>query len=85
MTIEEKNSVKDLTFERALEHLENIVKKMENSKLSLDEAISLYEKGNKLKEFCEKKLHEANLKVEKIIKNEDGTSTISSFDEETIS
>lgn len=57
---------KDLSFEDALNELEEIVNKLENDDISLDEAIKAYEKGSILKEQCEKKLNEAKLKVEKI-------------------
>jgi len=56
----------DLSFEKAMEELESIVKKMEEGKLSLDEAMSFYERGNALKVYCEQKLQSAKAKIEKI-------------------
>lgn len=66
-------SIEGVSFEQALEELEIIVKKLENGTQNLDNAIKDYERGTALKEYCEKKLREAKLKVEKIIQNEDGT------------
>lgn len=54
----------ELTFEEAVIKLEQIVKKMENDKLPLNESIELYEKGIKLSAFCKQKLDDAKLKIE---------------------
>lgn len=52
-----------MTFEQAINELDTIVKKMESGQISLEESVNAYEKGIKLKEFCEKKLKEAELKI----------------------
>lgn len=54
----------EMTFEEAVIKLEQVVKKMENDKLPLDESIELYERGIKLSAFCKKKLEDAKLKIE---------------------
>lgn len=59
-----------LSFEEALKNLELIVKTLEDGSASLEQAISLYEKGMSLKKQCEDKLAEATLKVEKILVSE---------------
>lgn len=64
---------KDITFEQAAKELEDIVRKLESGQIDLENAIKDYERGNELRKICEKKLSEAKLKVEKIIKNQDGT------------
>ena len=56
----------ELSFEDALRQLEEIVTKLERGDISLDEAITAYEKGTALKAHCQKRLEEARLKVEKI-------------------
>ncbi len=58
------------TFEEAVLKLEQVVKKMESDKLTLDESIELYEKGVKLSAFCKKKLDEAKLKIESFNESE---------------
>lgn len=60
----------EITFEEAVLKLEQVVKKMESDKLTLDESIDLYEKGVKLSAFCKKKLDEAKLKIESFGENE---------------
>lgn len=58
--------VAGMTFERALEELEQIVRRLEAGKGSLDEAIGAYDRGAQLKRHCETKLKEARARVEKI-------------------
>ncbi len=56
----------EMNFETALAELEQIVRRLEDGKASLDEAIAAYERGAQLKQHCEVKLREAQAKVEKI-------------------
>lgn len=65
-----------MSFEEALAELEKIVQKLESGKESLENAINAYEYGNALREFCDKRLSEAKLKIDKISKKEDGTIQI---------
>ena len=62
-----------LTFEDALSQLENIVRELEAGKIKLDDAVDAYEKATTLKKFCEDKLKNAQLKIEKINVASDGT------------
>jgi exodeoxyribonuclease VII small subunit len=55
-----------MSFEDALAELEEIVRALEGGKGKLEEAITAYERGAQLKAHCEKKLKEAQAKVEKI-------------------
>ena len=55
-----------MSFEDALAELEEIVRALDDGKSNLDDAITAYERGSKLKAHCEKKLKEAQAKVEKI-------------------
>lgn len=61
-----------LSFEEALAELEGIVNSLEAGKVRLEEAISAYERGALLKAHCERKLKEAQAKVEKISLGADG-------------
>ena len=56
-----------LSFEDALSQLETIVRQLEDGKGELDQAIKTYERGARLKRHCEAKLHEAQIKVEKVV------------------
>lgn len=55
-----------LSFEKALAMLEDIVAKLEGGKVDLEESIKIYERGEALKKHCEKKLKEAEARIEKI-------------------
>lgn len=60
------DTIQDISFEEALQQLENIVRELEGGRIKLDEAVSSYEKAVALKQFCENKLKAAQLKIEKI-------------------
>ena len=55
-----------LSFEDALKELEGIVASLERGEVSLDAAISAFERGTELKTLCQARLEEARMKVEKI-------------------
>lgn len=67
---------KKLSFEDALNKLETIVRELESGKIKLDDAVEIYEKATALKKFCEQKLKDAQLKIEKI--NTSATGEVSS-------
>lgn len=54
------------SFEDALAELEGIVSALERGEVSLDAAISAFERGTELKILCQTRLEEARMKVEKI-------------------
>lgn len=54
------------TFEEALKELEETVKKLESGDTTLDEAMSLFEKGVALTKECRKMLDDAQLRVKKV-------------------
>jgi exodeoxyribonuclease VII small subunit len=62
-----------LSFEDALKELEQIVQALEGGRGKLDEAIRSYERGAALKRHCEKKLAEAQARIEKIAFGADDT------------
>ena len=62
----------DLSFEDALARLEQIVQRLESGSAPLEESIKLYEEGAALKEHCEARLKDAQLRVEKIVVGADG-------------
>jgi exodeoxyribonuclease VII small subunit len=69
-----------MSFEEALSELESIVGALENGSAPLETAIQSYERGIALKKHCEKKLAEAQEKIEKITISPDGTPTAVPFD-----
>ena len=76
-------SIKNMTFEEALKELEAIVRRLDTGQETLDAAITSYERASELKTFCESKLAEAKLKIEKVSKSPDGKINITSETEDS--
>ncbi len=60
-----------MKFEEAMKQLEETVSRLESGEVSLDEAMELFEKGVSLSKTCQKLLSEAQLKVTKLIAEND--------------
>ena len=70
--------VEQLSFELALKELEDIVARLEQGAVDLEDSIVLYERGQALKAHCEKKLKAAEGRLEKIVLGASGpTGTVS--------
>ena len=67
--------VEQLSFERAIEELELIVKRLEDGKVPLEESVAIYERGEALKRRCEDLLRQAEARVQKITLDTSGTPT----------
>jgi exodeoxyribonuclease VII small subunit len=65
-------AIAELSFEAALRRLEEIVRKLEGGETPLDQAIELYGEGERLKQQCEKRLADAQARIEKIHLGRDG-------------
>lgn len=66
------SDVRKLSFERAIEELELIVKRLEEGKVPLEESVAIYERGEALKRRCEELLRQAEARVEKITTDASG-------------
>lgn len=66
------DDIRKMSFEDALQALEEIVKGLESGEVKLDAAIGSYVRGAQLKRHCETKLREAQAKIEKISLGADG-------------
>ena len=60
------DNLESLSFEQAMTELEILVKRLEEGRLPLEEAISAFERGALLKKHCEQKLLAAKMRVEQI-------------------
>jgi exodeoxyribonuclease VII small subunit len=67
--------VKTLSFERAIEELESIVKRLEDGNVPLEESVQIYERGEALKRRCEELLRQAEARVEKITTDASGQAS----------
>jgi exodeoxyribonuclease VII small subunit len=61
-----------MKFEEAYSRLEEILENMNSGKASLDDSLKLYEEADKLIVTCQKKLSEAEKKIEMMIKSRNG-------------
>jgi exodeoxyribonuclease VII small subunit len=73
---------KGMTFEEAMKRLEEIVERLGEGNLLLEESLKLFEEGIELCKFCNKKLDEAGYKVEKLVEKEGGELCIEGFEVE---
>lgn len=69
-----------LSFEAALGKLESIVESMESGEVPLAELLAKFEEGTKLLKVCESRLKDAELKIEQLKKQKDGTVTFEKFE-----
>ena len=65
------NEKKELSFEENLEKLEEIVKKLENGDVPLDDAIKEFNEAMVLAKKCDEKLKSAEEPITKIVNNDD--------------
>jgi len=70
----------NLTFEKALAELEQIVAKLEKGGISLNESLALFEKGVKMSRFLRAELDKAERKVEILLKDEKGNLKAEDFE-----
>lgn len=72
---------KQMSFESSLRELERIVGQLEAGDLPLEQSLELFEQGVRLSRECQRRLDEAEQKVEILIKGNDGAITTAPFDE----
>jgi exodeoxyribonuclease VII small subunit len=76
------SDIDEMSFEEALAALEGIVQQLERGDVPLDQSITLYERGEKLRAACQKRLDAAQARIEKIVTGADGRPTgTAAFDE----
>ncbi len=71
----------EMKFEDGLKRLEKIVEELESGNISLDDSLEKYEEGIRLSKACSKKLEIARKKVEILLKSEDGSAKLETFNE----
>ncbi|HID55171.1 TPA: exodeoxyribonuclease VII small subunit [Candidatus Poribacteria bacterium] len=69
----------EIKFEDALKRLEEIVEMLESDELPLDKALELFEEGIKMSRLCSSILERAEMRIEKLITEEDGTIRTAPF------
>lgn len=69
----------ELKFEDAVKRLEEIAESMEKNDLSLEDSIKLFQEGVELAAICNKKLDEAERKINVLVKGTDGSKLEQEF------
>ena len=64
------------SFESAFKRLETILERMNSNTVSLDESLELFEEADKLINTCNKRLNDAERKIEMLIKTRNGDLTL---------
>ena len=62
-----KENPKSIDFEEALKELEDLVEKMEQGDLSLEQSLEHFERGVRLTRNCQQSLEQAKLKVSELL------------------
>jgi exodeoxyribonuclease VII small subunit len=65
-----KNEVDNMTYEQAFAEIEAIVAKLEADSSSLEESLTLFERGQTLSKHCAALLDQAELRVKQLINDE---------------
>jgi exodeoxyribonuclease VII small subunit len=65
-----------LSFEEAFARMEHILEKLNSGAISLDESLKLYEEADRLIHECNKRLLDAERKIEILIKNRNGEAVL---------
>lgn len=67
-----KPDIEQMSFEDSLKALEELVRQLESGDVPLDDSITLYERGEKLRQHCQARLNAAQARIEKIVTGPDG-------------
>jgi exodeoxyribonuclease VII small subunit len=78
----ERFTMAEKKFEAAMARLEEIVQELEKGDVPLEQSLKLFEEGIKLSRICNKRLEEAERKVEILLKDKNGSVTAEPFEEE---
>ena len=70
------------TFEESFNELSEVVERLQQGDLPLEETIELFERGMRLSFECEKYLDEAGRRVEILVQREDGRFEAEPFEED---
>ncbi len=62
----------NLTYEKAIKRLQEIVSLLENGEVTLEESITLYEESAKLSKYCSELLNKAELKIKQLTESQNG-------------
>jgi exodeoxyribonuclease VII small subunit len=67
-----KTKIDKYNFEESFRKLESLVEILEKGESTLDEAIQMFEEGMELAKICTDKLNQAEVRLKKLVKIENG-------------
>ena len=67
MTTDNTPDISEMSFEDALKALQQVVRQLEDGEVPLDQSITLYERGEKLRSHCQARLDAAQARIEAIV------------------
>jgi exodeoxyribonuclease VII small subunit len=70
------------SFETSLEALEEIVHKLEEGDLPLEESLGLFEQGIRLSRECQERLSQAERRIEVLLSDQQGRPTVTAFEDD---
>ena len=70
------------TFEESMSRLEQIVRAMEQGDVALEESLKLFQEGTELVRSCSKLLDDAQLQIQKVMTDPDGSPVMEDFADE---
>lgn len=70
------------SFETSLEALEEIVHKLEQGDLALEESLGLFEQGIRLSRECQERLSQAERRIEVLLRDQQGRPIVTAFEDE---
>lgn len=73
-------NVEEMSFEESIGALEELVKKLEDGGIDLDESLRIYEQAVALRDHCRAILEDGERRIRKIMENADGTVREENFD-----
>ena len=76
------SNAKPKNFESSLEELERIVRELEQGELTLEKSLELFEQGVKLSRDCQDRLSQAERRIEILMRDNQGRSSVRPFDPE---
>lgn len=75
-----RKKVENLSFEESLNELDDIVHHLEQGELSLEESMTLFERGLNLSQASQSKLQDAEQKIQILLDKNNPNQTLSTFD-----
>jgi exodeoxyribonuclease VII small subunit len=72
------------SFEKSLDELEKIVRKLEDGDLPLEESLKLFETGVKLSRECRERLAAAERRIEVLMKDADGNLSLAPLESDAM-